>query len=343
VLIRPGRNGYMYVIDRTSGEVLSADPYDTVTAYKGVDLKSGRLIPNEAKKPDTGTVVEDVCPASPGAKDWQPSAWSPKTQLLYVPHQHLCMNFMTNDVGYIAGTPYVGATVDMYAAPGNGYRGEYMAWDPVKRKKVWAIHERFPVWSGTVVTAGGVAFYGTMDRWFKAIDAKTGKLLWQFHAPSGIIGQPVSYQGSDGRQYIAIMSGVGGWSGAVANAEIDPRVRNGALGFTGAMQDLPAYSTGGDTLLVFALPSNEPAQSQSGTEAIQDPGPPQTIPQTASAAPGQPATATQPAAEPIAASETPAAAPAEPMTPPSDAAKPAVEISTPAAAPVPGSDDAPAQ
>jgi len=104
------------------------------------------------------------------------------------------------------------------------------------------------------VTAGDIAFYGTMDRWFKAVDARNGKLLWQVRTPSGIIGQPISYMGSDGRQYIAILSGVGGWPGVVANAEVDPRVRNGALGFTGAMQDLPAYTASGSTLLVFALP-----------------------------------------------------------------------------------------
>ena len=162
------------------------------------------------------------------------------------------MNFQTSEVGYIAGTPYVGATVDMYAGPG-GHRGEFMAWDPVKRIKVWSIPEKFPVWSGALVTAGDIAFYGTMDRWFKAVDAKTGKELWKFHAGSGFIGQPVTFMGNDGVQYVAILSGVGGWAGAVAAAEIDPRVRNGALGFTGATQDLPEYTVAGNSLLVFAV------------------------------------------------------------------------------------------
>ncbi|HLH48207.1 MAG TPA: PQQ-dependent dehydrogenase, methanol/ethanol family [Roseiarcus sp.] len=264
VLVHPGRNGYMYVIDRQTGEVISADPYDTVNAYKGVDLKSGRIIPNKDLEPDLGRMVRDVCPASPGAKDWQPSAWSPRTKLLYVPHQHLCMNFKTSDVGYIAGTPYVGATVDMFAGPG-GYRGEFMAWDPVQRKKVWSIKENMPVWSGALVTAGDVAFYGTMDRWFKAVDAKDGKVLWQFHTGSGIIAQPVTYQGADGVQYVAVLTGVGGWPGVVANAQVDPRVRNGALGFTGATQDLPTYTQGGGELLVFAIP--KPAQAAGGQPA----------------------------------------------------------------------------
>jgi PQQ-dependent dehydrogenase (methanol/ethanol family) len=269
VLIHPGRDGFMYVIDRATGEVISADAYDHVTSIKSIDLKTGRPVVNEALTPEVGKTIKDVCPASPGAKDWQPSAWSPRTKLLYVPHQHLCMNFQTADVGYIAGTPYVGATVDMYAGPG-GYRGEFMAWDPVKRQKVWSIKEKFPVWSGALVTAGDVAFYGTMDRWFKAVDAKSGKELWKFHAGSGFIGQPVTFMGSDGVQYIAIMSGVGGWSGAVAAGEIDPRVRNGALGFTGASQDLPAYTTAGNSLLVFAV-----QKPQSASAPVTQPNPAQ--------------------------------------------------------------------
>ncbi|MBV9692617.1 MAG: PQQ-dependent dehydrogenase, methanol/ethanol family, partial [Alphaproteobacteria bacterium] len=198
--------------------------------------------------------VTGICPASPGAKDWQPTAYSPLTRLLYIPHQHLCMDYEASEVGYIAGTPYIGATVDMYAGPGN-YRGEFAAWDLTQRKKVWAIHEKFPVWSGTMVTAGNIAVYGTMDRWFKVVDARSGKLLYRFHAPSGFIGQPITYQGADGNQYIAMLSGVGGWAGALAvkSAGLDPRVRNGALGYTGAMGDLPAFTSGGSTLLVFSL------------------------------------------------------------------------------------------
>jgi lanthanide-dependent methanol dehydrogenase len=275
VAVRPGRTGYMYILERCTGKVLSAGPYDKVTAYKGVDLETGRIIPNEELHPDLGKTIEDICPAAPGAKDWQPTAWSPRTKLLYVPHQRLCMNFKATEVGYIAGTPYVGAVVDMYAGPGDGYRGEFMAWDLAKQEKVWAIQENFPVWSGTVVTAGDVAFYGTMDRWFKAVNARTGEVLWTFRAPSGFIGQPVTYKGADGRQYVAILSGVGGWSGAVAAAEIDPRVRNGALGFVGATQDLPAYTLGGSTLLVFALPERRdesaagPAPAPNAEELIE--------------------------------------------------------------------------
>jgi alcohol dehydrogenase (cytochrome c) len=260
VLVHPGRDGFMFVIDRQTGQIYSADKYDTQTSMKYFDLKSGRPVMNDALKPALGKNISGICPASPGAKDWQPVAYSPITKLLYIPHQHLCMDYKTSEVGYIAGTPYVGATVNMYAGPG-GYRGEFAAWDLTKRKKVWAIHEKFPVWTGTMVTAGNIAVYGTMDRWFKVVDARNGKLLYQFHAPSGFIGQPITYQGSDGNQYIAMLSGVGGWAGALANAEIDPQVRNGALGYTGAMSDLPGYTSGGSTLLVFSLPKQTNAHA----------------------------------------------------------------------------------
>jgi hypothetical protein len=121
------------------------------------------------------------------------------------------------------------------------------------------------VWSGALATAGDLAFYGTMDRWFKAVNAKSGQVLWQIRTPSGIIGQPISYEGSDGRQYVAILSGVGGWPGVVADAEVDPRIKNGALGFAGATQDLPAHTVGGSTLLVFALPK-PPGTAPGGPE-----------------------------------------------------------------------------
>jgi PQQ-dependent dehydrogenase (methanol/ethanol family) len=254
VLVHPGRDGFMFVIDRATGQIYSADKYDNQTSILSYDIKIGRPNYNTALTPLLGKNINGICPASPGVKDWQPTAYSPQTKLLYIPHQHLCMDFKASDAAYIPGTPYVGATVNMYAGPG-GYRGEFAAWDLTKRQKVWAIKEKFPVWTGTMVTAGNIAVYGTMDRWFKVVDATNGKLLYQFRAPSGFIGQPITYQGTDGRQYLAMLSGVGGWAGALANAEIDPRVRNGALGYTGAVNDLTGVTSGGSTLMVFALPN----------------------------------------------------------------------------------------
>ncbi|NUZ06756.1 methanol/ethanol family PQQ-dependent dehydrogenase [Schlegelella sp. ID0723] len=253
VLVHPDRNGYIYVLDRATGQVLSADAFVPITTTKGVDLRTGRLIYNPDKEPRAGRVVRNICPTSPGGKDWQPSAWSPRTRLLYVPHQNLCQDTETFEVSYIAGTPYVGVDNKMNPGPG-GNRGEFSAWDPVARRKAWSIKENFPVWSGALATAGDVVFYGTMEGWFKAVDAKTGKQLWQFKTASGIIGQPVSYRGPDGKQYIAVLSGVGGWAGAVVSGALDVRDGSAAMGFANAMKDLPQHTTKGGTLYVFALP-----------------------------------------------------------------------------------------
>ena len=253
VLLHPGRNGYLYVIDRTSGEVISASPYVKVNTSKGVDTKSGRLEYAPDKAPDTGRIVREICPASPGAKDWQPAAWSPRTRLLYIPHQNLCQDQLAVQVSYIAGTPYVGADIKMYAGPG-GHRGRFTAWDPVAAKPAWSVDETFPVWSGALATAGDVVFYGTMDGWFKALDAKSGATLWKFKTESGIIGQPVSYRGPDGKQYVAVLAGVGGWAGAIVSADLDARDPTAGGGFANAMKDLPASTKKGGMLYVFALP-----------------------------------------------------------------------------------------
>jgi lanthanide-dependent methanol dehydrogenase len=253
VLLHPDRDGYVYVIDRTDGQVLKADPFAPITTSTGVDLNTGEIRYVKDKETTTGKVIRDICPTAPGAKDWQPSAFSPRTGLLYIPHNNLCMDKEDLAVNYIAGTPYVGANVRMYDAPG-GFAGAFTAWDPVKGQVVWSLPDVFPVWSGALVTAGDVAFYGTMEGWFKAVDAKTGQLLWQFKTGSGVIGQPVTYKDPDGKQYVAVLAGVGGWSGAIVSGGLDPRDASAALGFAGAMKDLPNYTTPGGMLYVFGLP-----------------------------------------------------------------------------------------
>jgi lanthanide-dependent methanol dehydrogenase len=252
VLVHPDRNGRMYVLDRATGEVISAEAYAYQNTSDGLDMKTGR-IHYVASKSTGFKTTRDICPAAPGGKDWQPSAFSPRTGYLYVPHNNLCMEFQGTQANYIAGTPYVGANVRMYAGPG-GNRGVFSAWDPVKAKSVWEIKEMFPVWSGALVTAGDVAFYGTMDGWFKAVDAKSGAPLWQFKTGSGIISQPMTYKGPDGKQYIAVLDGVGGWSGAIVAGGLNGEDGTGALGFVNAMKDLPNYTTKGGTLYVFGLP-----------------------------------------------------------------------------------------
>jgi lanthanide-dependent methanol dehydrogenase len=252
VLVHPDRNGYMYVLDRSSGEVLSASPFVHITSSKGVDLKSGKLIPVEDKKTKQGAVVRDICPSAPGAKDWQPSSFSPKTGWMYVPHNNLCMDFEGAEVSYIAGTPYVGANVVYKPGPG-GHEGELTAWDPAAGKAIWTIKEKYPAWSGTVATAGDLVFYGTMEGWFKAVNARTGEVVWQFKTGSGVIGQPVTYRGPDGHQYVAVFSGIGGWPGAVVVGDLDTRDPTVAVGWGKAMADLKMDTNKGGTLYVFTV------------------------------------------------------------------------------------------
>ena len=254
LLLRPERNGYFYVMDRATGQVLSATKYmPSANSITRIDMKTGRAQWAEDKKPQPGRPVRGVCPAAPGAKDWNASTWSPRTRLVYLPRPNLCMDYETSEVNYIAGTPYVGADVRMYGAPGEG-RGELTAWDPFARKARWRIKEDLPVWSGTLSTAGDLVFYGTMDGWFKAVDARSGKLLWRFKTGSGIIGQPVAYTGPDGREYIAVLSGVGGWAGAIVTNNLDPRDQTAGGGFVNAVKELPGKTQAGGTLYVFALP-----------------------------------------------------------------------------------------
>jgi glucose dehydrogenase len=163
------------------------------------------------------------------------------------------MDWQPAEVNYIAGTPYLGAEARMYAGPG-GNRGVVTAWDPVKRRAAWEVKEDLPVWSGALSTAGDLMFYGTMDGWFKALDARSGKLLWQFKTDSGIIGQPVSYRGPDGRQYVAVLSGVGGWAGAIVVNNLDARDATAGGGWVNAVPDLKDRTGAGGTLYVFALP-----------------------------------------------------------------------------------------
>jgi lanthanide-dependent methanol dehydrogenase len=253
LLLHPGRNGYFYVLDRMTGQVLAADPYVYINSSKGVDLRTGRLIPVAEKRTQTGKTIYDICPTASGAKDWEPSAYSPRTGLVYIPHANLCMDEQATLATYIPGTPYVGANVRQKQGRG-AYRGAVTAWDVAARKIRWEVHEDLPVWSGALVTAGDVVFYGTLDGWFKALDARDGKLLWRYKVESGIIGQPVAYQGPDGHEYVSILAGVGGWIGAVVANHLDAKGdETAALGMGQAMKDLSQKTGTGGRLYVFRL------------------------------------------------------------------------------------------
>ena len=261
LLVHFDRNGLAYTLDRTNGELLVAEKYDPkVNWTTGVDMNKnsptyGR--PTVVAQYSTDKQGEDVntkgiCPAALGTKDQQPAAFSPDTGLFYVPTNHVCMDYEPFRVSYTAGQPYVGATLSMYPPPGESHMGNFIAWDARTGKIVWSNKELFSVWSGALATAGGVVFYGTLEGYLKAVDAKTGKELYKFKTPSGIIGNVTTYE-HNGRQYIAILSGIGGWAGiGLAAGLTDPTA---GLGAVGGYAGLRNYTSLGGQLTVFALPN----------------------------------------------------------------------------------------
>lgn len=252
VLVHFDRNGFAYTIDRTTGKVLMAKPFVHINWAGAVDLETGLPSENIAKRTKQGENILDICPAAMGGKDQQPVSYSPRTRLFYVPTNNLCMDYEGTTVNYMAGVPYVGAIVKMSAGPG-GNRGEFIAWDPATGTKKWGIPEKWSSWSGALSTAGDVVFYGTMDGWFKAIDARNGKELWKFKVGSGIIGSPMTYRGPDGKQYVAVLSGIGGWSGLVVAGDLATDDPTAALGAVGAFGELGKDTNKGGMLYVFAL------------------------------------------------------------------------------------------
>jgi PQQ-dependent dehydrogenase (methanol/ethanol family) len=252
-LVHFDRNGFGYELDRTTGKLLLAKKFDPAVNWAtSIDMTTGRPNVVADKTPKAGVNVSGICPAAMGSKDQQPASYDPQTGYFIVPTNHNCMDYKAFAVQYKSGFPYVGAIVKMYPGPG-GNRGAVIAWDPNDGHIVWTDPEKFTAWSGVVTTAGGVAFYGTMDGWFKAINTKTGSLLWKFRLPSGTIANPITYM-HKGHQYVAILDGVGGWAGlGLAAGLTNPTA---GLGAVNAAMDLASYTQLGGDLLVFSLPQN---------------------------------------------------------------------------------------
>ncbi|WP_255720117.1 methanol/ethanol family PQQ-dependent dehydrogenase [Oryzibacter oryziterrae] len=255
------RNGFAYLLDRETGMPLKADAYDpSVNWAKSIDMDPkcagfGRPVLDPAYSTDDNgngedTVHEGICPSALGAKNQQPTAYSPETGLFYVPTTHVCMDQEPFRVNYTAGQPYVGATLTLYQDKASPHMGGLMAWDPLKAKVIWEKPEAFSVWSGALATAGGLVFYGTLDGYLKAVDARTGEDLWKFKTPSGIVGN-VNTWFWRGHQYVGVLSGVGGWAGiGLAAGLTDPADGSGAVG---AYEGLGKYTAAGGVLTVFAL------------------------------------------------------------------------------------------
>jgi PQQ-dependent dehydrogenase (methanol/ethanol family) len=210
-LVTFNKNGFQYTLDRATGEVLKAEPYVPVTWAKSIDLATGKpvLEPSKQTGASKGNIT-DICPSlEGGVSPASPAAYSPQTHLFYTSTNNLCMDYAAARTTHIRGVPFLGANTPYKAGPG-GNMGAFMAWDAATGKKVWELKEPYPTWSGALVTAGDVAFYGTLDGWFKAVDARSGKLLSKFKVGSGIVGNPITYRAPDGKQYVAVYAGIGG-------------------------------------------------------------------------------------------------------------------------------------
>ncbi|MGE0439566.1 MAG: PQQ-dependent dehydrogenase, methanol/ethanol family [Gemmatimonadales bacterium] len=234
-LVHFDRNGFAYTIDRTTGRILIAERFGPLNWASRIDHPSGEPVLAAKYRQGTGKTA-GICPAAAGAKGLQAASWSPRTGLFYVPTTDLCMDLTPKAVTYTAGQLYAGATISMSPVPGPS-QGRLVAWDATRGSVAWQVPERYPVTGGTLTTAGGLVFYGTMDGWLKAVDQTSGLELWRFKTPSGIIGNPVSFADAAGRQYVAVYSGIGGWIG----------------GTGGPFPDIASIAPPGGVVTVFGL------------------------------------------------------------------------------------------
>jgi alcohol dehydrogenase (cytochrome c) len=248
------RNGFFFVTDReklSSGagypnkptSLIGAWPFvDGITWAKSWNLQTGK--PNIVEgqhppKPKDGADKGESIFVSPpflGGTNWMPMSYSPVTELFYIPANHWAMDYWTEKLTYKAGSAYLGQGFRIKKLF-DDHVGTLRAMDPKTGKIVWEHKEKFPLWAGTLTTAGGLLFTGTSDGYVKAFDAKNGKELWKFQTGSGVVSVPVTWE-MDGEQYVGMQSGYGGavplWGGDMA--------------------DLTKQVTQGSSMWVFKIP-----------------------------------------------------------------------------------------
>ena len=240
VVMQANRNGFFYVLDRANGKLLSAQKFVEATNWaSSIDLKTGMPVeaPGNVKRPGMKRKASDICPQALGGKNWMPMSYSQQTGLVYIPTMNMCMDLEGIQADYKRGTFFLGVNFNLDKVGPGGHLGGVKAWDPVKQKEVWFNKDDLPYSGGMLTTKGNLAFHGDIKGWFKALDAKTGKVLWKFNAGSGISAAPMTYT-LDGKQYIAVTSG---------RTQSIPAF----LGSIG--EKMIAASPEGGTLYVFAL------------------------------------------------------------------------------------------
>jgi quinohemoprotein ethanol dehydrogenase len=261
VLMQAPKNGFFYVLDRKTGELISAEAYATVTWAKGVDKKTGRPIENpESRYKDKSS---PQMPGPLGAHNWQPMSFNPQTGLVYIPAQETGFiygqeqGFKYRDLGWNTGVDFSLVKDAPAALP----TGHLLAWDPVAQKERWRV-PYVVMWNGgTLTTAGNLVFQGTADGRFVAYSADKGAKLWEVNVGTGIIASPVTYE-LDGTQYVSIMVG---WGGSFP-------LTGGSVGLPATPGRLLTFALNGKAQLqMFAakpprLP--EPIESQASAETI---------------------------------------------------------------------------
>ncbi len=210
-LMHFSKNGYAYMLDAGTGEIIKAEPFAHVTWANGVDLNTGtpKTIPEMAAH--EGIVTNNICPSPLGGKEFSPASYSPTTGLFYVPGINFCSSLQPLKALFLSGTPFMGADVNFSPDFVNGTMqsfGELIAWSP-SGSKAWSIKENAPLFGGVLSTAGNVVFYGTLDKSFKAVDASNGTVLATLPLECGVMSNPITYLGDDGKQRVAVYSGIG--------------------------------------------------------------------------------------------------------------------------------------
>jgi methanol dehydrogenase (cytochrome c) subunit 1 len=261
LLTHPDRNGIVYTLDRTNGELISANKIDdTVNVFKTVELKTGLPVRDVEYGTRMDHLAKDICPSAMGYHNQGHDSYDPTKQLFFMGINHICMDWEPFMLPYRAGQFFVGATLNMYPGPKGDRQnyeglGQIKAYNAISGEFKWAKMERFAVWGGTLATGGDLVFYGTLDGFIKARNSDTGELLWKFKLPSGAIGYPITYS-HDGTQYVAIYYGVGGWPGV--GLVFDLQDPTAGLGAVGAFKKLANYTQMGGGVMVFSLNGKSP-------------------------------------------------------------------------------------
>jgi alcohol dehydrogenase (cytochrome c) len=230
IIIQANRSGFLYALDAKDGKLIAGNAYGKLNWASGIDKETGRPIVTDVFKDALAGKNVTVWPSVSGVTNWQSPAFSPQTGLLYVNTLHVGMTYEAPEPpklepGKPSGSPSVKRTV---VTDDPNIRGYLKAVDPLTGQSKWETPYRSPNYSSTMVTASNLVFTGVMTGEFQALDADTGKVLWSFQTPSGIIGHPVTWE-KDGKQYVTVLSGLGG---VYSQRGGDPNLNNLPTGVT---------------------------------------------------------------------------------------------------------------